>query len=347
MVRLSHSALRRLHRALLEIHAQRDFKNLAQTAPLALGRVIASDRTAFNDLTPGRVLPHPIPSYWAKLGPVFLAHYHEQPVSHARLHRPVALGDHAHNPKWTMSTLWNEYYLPIGIRDLLCVRFQARGMQFGFNFNRSERQPFSPEDRIAVELLSRHLAVACSGLLASPPVNDPITRLNAFPSRTRITLDRQGRMLGPLAPDVRALLREFFLTDGGEGRSAPEEILRWLASVRTQLADADSAPQLPRPLTRRRGASVVEVRLGRHDAAGSELIMEKHSAAPDVGLTTREAEILHWLREGKRNREIALILGLSPRTVGKHLENIFLKLGVETRTAAASAAARLDLNHHA
>jgi len=53
-------------------------------------------------------------------------------------------------------------------------------------------------------------------------------------------------------------------------------------------------------------------------------------------LTTRECEIFHWLGQGKRNREIAIILGCAPRTVDKHVENILRKAGAETRTAAAA-----------
>ena len=56
---------------------------------------------------------------------------------------------------------------------------------------------------------------------------------------------------------------------------------------------------------------------------------------PLVTLTDREQGILHWVREGKRDPEIGIILGISPRTVHNHLANIYRKLGVETRTAAA------------
>jgi len=51
-------------------------------------------------------------------------------------------------------------------------------------------------------------------------------------------------------------------------------------------------------------------------------------------LTPREAEVMHWVTMGKTNRDIAEILQLSPRTVNKHLEHVFEKLYVETRTAA-------------
>jgi DNA-binding response OmpR family regulator/DNA-binding CsgD family transcriptional regulator len=56
------------------------------------------------------------------------------------------------------------------------------------------------------------------------------------------------------------------------------------------------------------------------------------------GLTGREAEVLVWIARGKSNKDIGDILGLSPRTVNKHLEQIYAKLGVENRSSAAIAA---------
>jgi DNA-binding CsgD family transcriptional regulator len=58
-------------------------------------------------------------------------------------------------------------------------------------------------------------------------------------------------------------------------------------------------------------------------------------------LTLREREVLRWLARGKSNAEIGAILGISAATVGKHLEHIYPKLGVENRTAAASFASEL------
>ncbi len=60
-----------------------------------------------------------------------------------------------------------------------------------------------------------------------------------------------------------------------------------------------------------------------------------------LGLTSREAEVLYWLTLGKTNRDISAILGLSPRTVNKHLEQIFQKMGVDNRTSAAVVADRI------
>ena len=68
--------------------------------------------------------------------------------------------------------------------------------------------------------------------------------------------------------------------------------------------------------------------------AGEEILREK------LALTKRESEVLFWIANGKTNREIGEILDVSPRTVNKHLEGVFSKLGVENRTAAAGIAIR-------
>lgn len=62
------------------------------------------------------------------------------------------------------------------------------------------------------------------------------------------------------------------------------------------------------------------------------------SALLKLGVTPREAEVLYWIAQGKSNPDIAIILGASVRTVHKHVEHIFQKLSVETRSAAAFSA---------
>ena len=64
--------------------------------------------------------------------------------------------------------------------------------------------------------------------------------------------------------------------------------------------------------------------------------------APAAGLTPREGDVMHWLSRGKTDAEIAALLEISPRTVHKHLEHVYVKLGVETRTAAVMRALGMD-----
>ncbi|AMO25582.1 hypothetical protein GCM10027034_11000 [Ramlibacter solisilvae] len=61
----------------------------------------------------------------------------------------------------------------------------------------------------------------------------------------------------------------------------------------------------------------------------------------DACLTPRERDVMRWLSYGKTDADIAQLLSISPRTVHKHLEHIYVKLGVETRTAAVMRVRRL------
>jgi len=68
--------------------------------------------------------------------------------------------------------------------------------------------------------------------------------------------------------------------------------------------------------------------------ANPSLEVDALIALEKKGLTRREVEVLEWVARGKTNNEIGLILTISPRTASKHLEHIYTKLGVESRTAA-------------
>ena len=89
-----------------------------------------------------------------------------------------------------------------------------------------------------------------------------------------------------------------------------------------------------RRITRRRNSPVSKGFLAKQSLVG------RHNGR-DRLLTLREREVLRWLARGKSNAEIGAILGISAATVGKHLEHIYPKLGVENRTAAASFASEL------
>lgn len=73
---------------------------------------------------------------------------------------------------------------------------------------------------------------------------------------------------------------------------------------------------------------------------GHEPEQDTEALKQQFSVTGREADVLLWIANGKTNREIGQILEMSPRTVNKHLEQIFKKLGVENRTSAAAAAIR-------
>jgi DNA-binding NarL/FixJ family response regulator len=165
--------------------------------------------------------------------------------------------------------------------------------------------------------------------------------LDAFGQATLVVRETDGRLLWA-TPLARRLLAEHFGMDDGE--HAPERLVDWLAEARRALAEGREPPLLAARDGRRLQ--------GRPHAPGGEacegewllvLREENHAAAiaalvAAFRLTAREAEVLYWVSKGKTNRDIGDILGSSPRTVNKHLEHIFAKLSVETRTAAAHLA---------
>jgi DNA-binding NarL/FixJ family response regulator len=95
-------------------------------------------------------------------------------------------------------------------------------------------------------------------------------------------------------------------------------------------------------------ADVIEIRLvGRISPSEILLRIEAKQSSQDetrirarLPVTHREAEVLIWLARGKSNRDIADILGLSPRTVNKHLEQVYSKLGIENRSSAVALTLR-------
>ncbi|MES2634518.1 MAG: response regulator transcription factor [Pseudomonadota bacterium] len=140
-------------------------------------------------------------------------------------------------------------------------------------------------------------------------------------------------------PLARELLMAYYGTSSPE---TPQPVVDWL---RRHLKDALNQIEPPR-LTAELGARRLTFRL--HQQTGDEdwlIVMREVSDTAVIEamslyfkLTQREAEVLYWVVKGKINRDIADILGASPATIKKHLERIFVKLGVETRTAAAGMA---------
>jgi len=123
----------------------------------------------------------------------------------------------------------------------------------------------------------------------------------------------------------------------------PEDLQRWVLAQGERLGHANTLTEPPRPLVIRREDTRLNIRL-IPDSPDFLLVLEEedskvtYRALHQLELTPRESEVLHWVREGKTNKDIGTILRSSSRTVGKHLERVFAKLGVETRTAAAARA---------
>lgn len=156
--------------------------------------------------------------------------------------------------------------------------------------------------------------------------------------RFLMAVSRQGKIMWA-TPQAQKLLSDNL--GAGDELELPQPMLQWLdaaqkgkAGTKTPaLASFPNNEALRLQYMGKVGPNEFLLRLAKDNGAGLPQEFSK-----DLGLTTREGEVLSWLSKGKTNRDIAQILGLSPRTVDKHLEQIYSKLGVENRTAAAAIA---------
>jgi DNA-binding NarL/FixJ family response regulator len=172
--------------------------------------------------------------------------------------------------------------------------------------------------------------------------------LDAFGHATMVVRARDGRRLWQTAL-ARDLIGRHF--PGVPEPAVPPPVLAWIA--REALRRRAGAP--PQGLTVGQGVQRLSFAMHAMDdgaaaddgAAGEWLVVLREDSEAALlealarafpQLTSREAEVLYWVTQGKTNRDIGDILSLSPRTVHKHLEHVFEKLGVETRTAAAALA---------
>jgi DNA-binding NarL/FixJ family response regulator len=181
------------------------------------------------------------------------------------------------------------------------------------------------------------------------------TALDAFGQAT-MAIQPVTRQLIWQTPLAKHYLARYFpdwsaeATEGGLTTSSllPTVIFNWLESSLEQLLNKENLSSL----AVNQGSKRLTLSVASVDEEQWVIVLREASDEAQIQsliklfqLTNREAEVLYWTVKGKTNKDIGEILGTSPRTVNKHLEHVFQKLGVETRTAAASlVASKIKLN---
>jgi len=159
--------------------------------------------------------------------------------------------------------------------------------------------------------------------------------------RFLLATDARGKLLW-CTPKARSLLTELFPVPGNSYASLPAGIMTQLLQMRSE-ATAGQARVLVDVNGRKLEISMLSP-IGPDELLFrlTELstTLDEQRLQQTLSLTSRESEVLLWISRGKANREIGAILAISPRTVNKHLEQIFVKLGVENRASAAARAVR-------
>lgn len=175
------------------------------------------------------------------------------------------------------------------------------------------------------------------GLARNKKRSENALNLSTF---SALTTDSSGCITW-LSPSARLLITEVMnlTTPIGINDYLPASILTWIKK-RIQL----SASTDPESIDEFQTHSGLSIKLASYQSLDEYLLLLKKdsqdwnltSLKDALGLTLREVEILMWISRGKTNKEVGLILESSHRTVNKHLEHIFEKLGVTTRAAAVA-----------
>ena len=342
MARLKHSELEAFSNTLLELYSPGPQEDLPARILAALERNISCEHRCyheFSDQIAMRVAHKPSVqidinafNQYADQHPALGAIIRDQIRSSARI------SDFKTLSQWRRTDLYNLCFRPEGLNYQLGYLALNEGPRLGIALNRAKRD-FSEEERTLFDLLIPHLFQ----VFRTSQFLSRLSEVAEASGQAWIAADCSGRILFETGKAVHWLVEYF-----GHNGSLPAQIRDWLKRRASSLGDPSGVSLPLKDFSIQRGSKRLTVRsLSSVQAAEHRLVLTETSEELDanslqtLGLTKREAEVLFWVSQGKRNCEIAEILGARSRTIGKHVERILGKLCVETRTAAANIAAEV------
>lgn len=357
MTRLSHSDWERLSGFLRQLYAQTDPELLPRTMLQGLHQLIPCEHAGYNEVNgqsgPVRFSLVPWVQSIVDMTPVVAQHLEEHPqLNYFTTHAdrfPRQTLDFMSAREFRRLPIYQEFFRHADTLNQLGMPLSELGdnTSIGFTLNR-KRGLFSPRDCQILFLARPHLVQARKNAIAFAQAARGAAVLEpaASPDNSNaILLDNEGSPT-QLTAQAAKLIERYFPEANKSAGQLPDPVARWLRAVRSALRSDLVVTAPPQPLVVRGEHSRLTIRFQPRSTQAARLILsEEHSLTPlalahSLDLTPRQGEVLHWLTEGKTNPEIALILGTSPRTIHKHIEHLFDKLGVSTRQAAARHALR-------
>lgn len=339
-----------LHRLLSELYAQCDLDALAAFVVRQIPTLVASDCSSYTEINPQlqrAVVAMDSPEAEAiaqEVKPAFERYMHEHPVVRHVMgsedSRPCKVSDFMSLKQWKQTNIYREVYHPFGVcRQMILPMPATHPVIVGLALNRESRD-FSERDRAILDLVRPHLAQAYKYIIHRDSLSAQVAqRDQVLESRNigLVKLDHRRSILDA-SPLARHALNSFFNGAGASDR-LPTQIEDWL-NEQGSISTECNYTALPLDIEQAQGRlrfSMVPTSNNGYFLIAIERYIRCQSSTPlrVLGLSDRETEALYWVAQGKSNAEIAIILGISPRTVDKHLQAIYARLGVETRTQAA------------
>jgi DNA-binding CsgD family transcriptional regulator len=261
----------------------------------------------------------------------------------SRSARALRLADLAPRDEFARTGLHSKLYRFLGIEHQLLMLVASPDSRWRALVLNRRSGEFSEEERAALEALWPHITLAQRNLRRSTRAKAPTLTEDAPEDASGVIVIRSTGTITLCNEQARVWLAEFFdAVFLARNVTLPAPLMQW---AQQRIGDEGGGRRLR---VVRRDAFVVS--RGDHCLVADLIVdhgkdlhlmrMQKvalnapAASLEALGVTPREAEVLSWVAQGKTNREVGMILGSSARTVQKHLEHIFQKIGVESRTAA-------------
>jgi DNA-binding CsgD family transcriptional regulator len=318
---------------------------LAELTLKAVAGLIPCDLVTFDNFSDQDIIPSQWHNNLEVLTPritevcsqVFEEHPLDSPLVREQVHKGYSgvlkLSDFGNSLEFAGTVFYNEVLRPINVNYQMGVVFSAGpGARIACSVNRRSGD-FSERERSLLALAAPHLANSIGNAIVNEKLRENGARLEGLvesSARAVIVLAGDAAIAQMTGPAAR-LLQKYFAGEFS-GRSLPEKLRRF--------AGGQAAASLSHTNPDGSGLELIVSKTVDPVTAETRLFLEeKRTLSPSLiqslGLTPRQSEILYWISKGKTDDDIAELTGAGRRTVQKHLENIYRKLGVETRTAAA------------
>jgi DNA-binding CsgD family transcriptional regulator len=354
--RLRRSDLERINSCLRELYEFADLGAFRARVLTALAVVVPADRVTIIEsnvrLKQVAGESHPSGAFDGDLARAYGQYFRQSPLIQAYRRgdgSAVKYSDFLTQRQLRRLGLYNEYLRKLGAEYRMAKGLPGRsGWVTSLQLDRSVKD-FSERDRLILNVLRPHLNQSYENAVAVSASRTQVEQIGEGVEaldQALVVLTPEG-MIRWMSSRARQWLAAYFDAPRGCQDALPDPLAGWL---RTHTGPGTrEVSELREPLIVMRETTQLVVRFASRGTSAVLVLEEQYrSISPDalrpLGLTRRETEVLAWVVEGKTSAGIASILGMSRRSVEKHLEHIYPKLGVETRTAAAARALALLAN---
>jgi len=353
MERLQSKDTQRVLDFLQEVYALREKQAFTSHLVATLPGLIPADAYTYNEMDQGRgqasykLWPRDFTPI--KDAPEILGRFASQIPMHAHWDhgdgQALKISDFLSPRAFKKKEIYQEFYRPMRIPFTMGIALPVtRQCLVTIGAHRGLKD-FTERERTALNMIQPHVFQAYANAEAVTQMRTELARLHhAVESLPQglISVNAAGRIHWATAR-ARQLLVDYFGARTRSHHRLPDLLLRWMHASRERVTHAEARPGSSAPMVLARGARRLQVRLVPEGDDCVVFLDEESEELPahhlaHLGLSPRETEILGWVAQGKTNPEIGMILSISPRTVQKHLEHVYGRLGVENRHAAMTIA---------